>query len=146
MLSCNKDFKGCKNHLYKLINFNSTFNLSDEILVLNQWAKGHSKQMRPKLNLSSLALDAHLSRLPRGHPDMSSHVLRVPLSLLKVEFILDITRATQGLYLLMLIISSWLEFILDSISESPTLLLENYNSLKLQVREVLIREQHKTTL
>lgn len=106
MLSCNEDFKGCKNHLYKLINFHSIFNLNDEILVLNQRDKGDSKQMRSKLNLSSLAMDAHLSRLPRGHSDVSSHVLRVPLSLLNVEFILAITRATQGLYLLVLVISS----------------------------------------
>lgn len=105
MLSCNEDFKGCKNHLYKLVNLNSIFNLSDEILVLNQGDKGHSKQMRPKLNLFSLAMDAHLSRLLRGHSDVSSHALRVPLSLLTVEFISTITRATQGLYLLMLVIS-----------------------------------------
>ena len=51
--------------------------------------------MRPKLNLFSLAMDAHLYRLLRGHSDMSSHVLRVPLSLLNVEFISTITKATQ---------------------------------------------------
>lgn len=48
MLSCNEDFKGCKNHLYKLVNLNSIFNLSDEILVLNQGDKGAFKANEAK--------------------------------------------------------------------------------------------------